>query len=125
VADKLFLFKAREEYIMQTQPRKKLSLTEVMPALHEWLGTQENKSFGIFQAIFLGKNYHLEFAVRALKEAKEGADSQTVQLAEMLVGLSQAQRRKLCTIWHFYDPGAQVVPPSRPARRKADGIPDF
>lgn len=98
----------------------KPSLTQVMPALHDWLAKQEGRSFGLFHAIIIDRQYDQSIANMALQTAKAGNDKDTILLAELLKSLTPVQRRKLSAIWHFYDPEAKVVPPSKPARRAGD-----
>jgi hypothetical protein len=104
----------------QTEPQKRPSLTEVVPALHAWLAMQEGQSFGIFHEIVISKLSEPRFAQMALEQAKASADKQTIELAKMLVALSSMQRRKLSSIWHFYDPTPKNVSDSKPERRSMD-----
>lgn len=98
----------------------KPSLTQVMPALHDWLAKQEGRAFGLFHAIIIDRQHDHCYADMALQAAKAGNDKDTIRLAELLFAMTPAQRRKLSAIWHFYDPGAKDVPPSKPARRADD-----
>jgi hypothetical protein len=110
----------KEPLVEQADAQKRPSLTEVVPALHAWLAKQEGRSFGIFHAIIIRKLYDQCLADAALQQAKASGDRQTIDLAEMLVALSSMQRRKLSSIWHFYDPASKVVKASKSVKKPLD-----
>ena len=100
--------------------QKRISLTNVVPALHAWLAQQPDQSFGIFHSIIVERHHEQSYAVMVLQQAKVHQDKDTIALAEILVTLSSMQRRKLSAIWHLYDPTSKAIPPSQPTRRSTD-----
>jgi hypothetical protein len=102
--------------------KQRPSLTEVVPALHQWLAKQNRQSFGIFHSIIIERLCDQHFADKALARSKEGFDKETIELAAMIAALSAMQRRKLSYIWHFYEPDSKEVPPTKSASQKLDLI---
>lgn len=73
----------------------KPTIPEVLPLVKAWYARPGNEAGGVFHVILDDGNHERHWAEKALEDAQASADTQAIELAQLLVAMSSTQRRKL------------------------------